>query len=297
MKKFDQTLAAIQEVKEDAAGIALLRKALANRSSYLVSKAAQKAEQLGWRELIPDLARAFEHFFEAADQQCWAKIALARALAALEYDEPRLYLRGLRHVQMEPVWGGYQDSGGPLRGQCALALVQCRSLTDLEVLSHLTEVLADSDKTVRLEAARAVASVGRPEGGLLLRLRALSGDSEPEVLGAVFSGILDLDLREGMSFVARFLENGPDVTAEAAMALGLKHEPEALQILRQRFEREALPETRAALLRGIALTRLPEAFTFLLELIRGGGANSHAAREALKCVPIPEEIRNSLPEE
>ena len=52
-----------------------------------------------------------------------------------------------------------------------------------------------------------------------------------------------------------------------------------------------LPEVRAALLRGIALTRLPEALEWLAELVRNGGGDRRAAAEALKCVPIPEEIQ------
>ena len=56
---------------------------------------------------------------------------------------------------MEPVWGGREDCAGTLRGQCALALVQCRTMSDLDVLACLTEVLVDPDKTVRAEAARA----------------------------------------------------------------------------------------------------------------------------------------------
>src|SRR2546426_5542992 len=34
--------------------------------------------------------------------------------------------RGLRHIQMEAVWGGKEDTAGALRGHCALALVSCR---------------------------------------------------------------------------------------------------------------------------------------------------------------------------
>ena len=296
MKKFDQAIATLQAVEKDANGTALVRKTLGNKSNYLVAKAAQKAEQFGWKELVPDLAKAFERFFESPDQQCWAKIALAKALSALEYDEPALYLRGLRHVQMEPVWGGQQDAAGPLRGQCALALIQCRQLSDLDVLSALTEALADSDKTVRMEAARAIASLGRPEGGLLLRLRALVGDADPEVLGAAFTGILELNRRDGISFVERFLDGDPDVTAEAAISMGATHDEEALRILRERFNREILPETRATLLRGIALTRLPGALTWLVGLVKEGGSDGRGAREALECVPLPEEIRNSFPE-
>jgi hypothetical protein len=68
-------------------------------------------------------------------------------------------------------------------------------------------------------------------------------------------------------------------------------------MLQDRLERERLPETRSALLRGIALTRLPEALEWLVTQVKLGGAKGRAAREALTCIPVPEEIRNSLPEE
>ena len=35
-------------------------------------------------------------------------------------------MRGLRHIQMEPVWGGQADSAATLRGTCALALIDCQ---------------------------------------------------------------------------------------------------------------------------------------------------------------------------
>ena len=60
--------------------------------------------------------------------QCWAKNALAQTLAAFDYQDKELFLAGMRHVQLEPVWGGSSDTAGPLRGLCALALVNYRSL-------------------------------------------------------------------------------------------------------------------------------------------------------------------------
>ena len=72
---------------------------------------------------------------------------------SLAHEEARVYARGLRHVQMEAVWGGKEDTAGALRGHCALALVSCRDMPDMEMLSHLLESLTDIDKTVRVAAA------------------------------------------------------------------------------------------------------------------------------------------------
>ena len=40
------------------------------------------------------------------DPQCWAKNAIVKALKDLNHDDPAVFLRGIEHVQMEPVWGG-----------------------------------------------------------------------------------------------------------------------------------------------------------------------------------------------
>src|SRR5581483_1157876 len=180
----------LRRARPSAEGVEQLSKALRNPNNYLVAKAAKAAAQLGLQTLIPELVSALDRFFvdpAKSDPQCWAKHALVQPLAELGHTDPTAFLRGMRHVQMEPVWGGQQDTAGRLRASCALALVQCGGLSDFELLAHLTDALVDSDKTVRSEAARAIGRVGRPEAALLLRLRALTGDPEPEVLGASFS--------------------------------------------------------------------------------------------------------------
>ena len=91
--------------------------------------------------------KAFDRFFDnpvKTDPQCWAKNALSRTLFALEYQEAEVFLRGMRHIQMEPVWGGQSDTAGTLRSTCALALVQCRGLNDRDLLTHLLELLGDN---------------------------------------------------------------------------------------------------------------------------------------------------------
>ena len=46
-----------------------------------------------------------------------------------------MFLRGMKHIQPEPSYGGPSDSAATLRATCALALVQCRSLPEADLLS------------------------------------------------------------------------------------------------------------------------------------------------------------------
>ena len=162
----------------------------------------------------------------------------------------RTFLRGIRHIQLEPVWGGRSDTAGTLRGTCALALVQCRSLSERELLNHLIELFADEDKSVRVEAARAVEQVGSPSAAALLRLRAVLGaaqksnekNDEPEVLGACFGGILRIEGKGSITWISRFLTAGDDIAAEAAFALAADRSPEAFNALHKRFMEGPSPD-------------------------------------------------------
>ena len=162
---FEDQITALDALRQqpEEARVEPLHKALGHRNNFIVAKAADLVREFRLAKLTPDLLQAFDRFFETpekTDPQCWAKNALSRALAALEYQEAEVFLRGMRHIQMEPVWGGRSDTAGTLRATCALALVQCRSLTDADLLAHLIELLGDKDKAVRAEAARAIEQVG-----------------------------------------------------------------------------------------------------------------------------------------
>jgi HEAT repeat protein len=158
-------------------------------------------------------------------------------------------------------------------------------LSDSVLLSYLIEVLTDPDKTVRVEAARAVGRIDRPESALLLRLRTLVGDPEPEVLGACFSALLAIEGERGITFVTRFLDD-PDesIMGEAALALGMTYEAGAFEILKDHWERRHAD----VLLSAIALTNLPEALDFLIGLV---AADSLSALEALASARITPEVR------
>ena len=177
-RAFEEQIAALDALRHapEDARLAPLQKALCNRNNFVVGKAADLVREFRLEQLIPNLLAAFDRFFdnpEKTDPQCWAKNALSRALAALEHQEPDIFLRGMRHIQMEPVWGGRSDTAGTLRATCALALVQCRSVAEDDLLAHLVDLQADKDKAVRAEIARAIEQVGSPSAALLLRQRAV----------------------------------------------------------------------------------------------------------------------------
>jgi HEAT repeat protein len=274
-----------------------LQKVLKSPNNYLVAKTVEVVRRLALKELTPDLIAAFDRFFvdaEKRDPQCWAKNALSRALAEFDCQDSAVFLRGLRHIQMEPVWGGRSDTAGTLRSTCAHALLGCRELREPELLGLLIELFRDKDNTVRTEAARAIAQVGSEAASLLLRLRATVGNDEPEVLANCFAGVLSIEGTAAIAWVCRFLQQEDEIAGEAALALGQTRSSEALDALRKAFVKHRDPWFGGVLLSAIALTRREEAFGFLLELVR---EESRFAADAIStiwnAVP-PAEVRERL---
>ena len=285
-KAFQEKLAALDALRECGRDtqIESLRQGLANKNNFVVAKAADLAREFSLRELTSDLMKAFDRFFanpEKSDPQCWAKNAISRALAAFELQEPDVFLRGMRHHQLEPVWGGRSDTAGTLRATCALALVQCRSLTDPQLLAFLIDLCTDKDKTVRVEAMHAIEQVGSPSASLPLRLRASLGNDEPEVLGACYGGVLRLEGISAIPWVSGFLATQDDAAAEAALAIAGTHAPEGFDALRAALGTASDAWFRAVLLSAIALTRQDAALQFLLDLVRTESPDAERAVEAL----------------
>jgi len=298
-RSFEDQLAALDALRQQPPAVAIepLRKALAHRNNYVVAKAADMVREFALADLIPEVLIAFDRFFSdpvKTDPQCWAKNGLSRALATFEHQDAAVFLRGMRHIQLEPVWGGRSDTAGTLRSTCALALVQCRSLTDTDLLQYLLELFGDKDQSVRVEAVRAVEQAGSPAAALLLRLRAVLGSDEPEVLGACYGGILRIEGKSAIPWIARFLAARDDLSAEAALAIAADRSPEAFRALQQRLAEDPPPDQwfRSVLLSAIGLTRQQEGIDFLLDLVRQDTLHSEAAIDAiLRSGPSAELIR------
>jgi HEAT repeat protein len=298
-KSFDAELAAIEilSTASPAETVEPLRKALAHKNNFLVAKAAKLAAAHDHSTLIPNLLEAFSRFRSdgtRTDPQCWAKNALAKALCDLEYEEPEIFLAGIRTHQLEATWGGTTDTAGTLRSQSALGLVQCRGLSNGTVLEHILPLFTDKELPVRVNAARAVeacgsAQIGTESASLLLRLRAELGSGEPELLGACYSGVLHLEGPRALDWVAKFLHPlAPDDTsAEAAFAIADTRTEAAFALLHATWKLTRDTDFRGTLLTAIALTRQPAAYEFLLEEMASG---SRPAREALESAAPPPEI-------
>ncbi|MGA9668977.1 MAG: HEAT repeat domain-containing protein [Terracidiphilus sp.] len=302
---FDEELAELEALSEafatqdgpSDAQVEYLRKALGHRNNFIVSKAAKLVTGAEISALLPEVLAAYERFFVDAaktDPKCWAKEALAKALVKLEYRSKDAYLRGMRHHQMEASWGPPEDTAGALRGTCTHALVNCPGISDADLLTVLLEPLTDADKTVRIEAARAIGNVGGMSAALILRLRALLGNDEPEVLGEVYAALLSLEGAAAIPVVARYLEDGDEVAAEAAYALAGLRTSEALATLLARLRAGADTWFSSVLLSAIALTRLPEAMDFLISLIERDSTEAAAAIEAIGRVAPSVETRSRV---
>jgi hypothetical protein len=292
--KIEEQLAALEALRdaEAPARIHPLSEALGNKNNFVAAKAADLTRTFQLTQLTSELLTAFDRFFEHADRsdpQCWAKNAISRALAAFEHPDAEVFLRGMRHIQMEPVWGGQSDTAGTLRATCALALVQCRSLREPELLTHLIDLLRDKDKSVRTEVVRAIEMVNSPSAALLLRARAVLGSDEPEVLGACYGGILRIEGVRAIAWVSRFLPPGDDAAGEAALAIAATHSMDGFEALRTALGKSIDPWFRSVLLSAIALTRLDIGLDLLLDLISTDSHDAEATLEAiLRSMPSKE---------
>jgi len=300
-RKIEREIEHLSALREAPVAEALpaLRQALADRVNLMVAKAAKIVAERGFADAVPDLLRAFDRLFEKPmerDPQCWGKIAIANALRDLSHCQSAPYLRGARHVQMEPVWGGQADTAQPLRGACLLALIACTDLDRVEILRCLVDAVAEKDAVVRVEAARALAEMEGEDAALLLRLKARVGDEEPEVIGQVFDGLLRLENSAAVPFLAAFLQAGNPATGqEAALALGSSRLPAAVAPLRQALQQTHDSAFRAVLLRALSLSREPDAIELLLGLVKTARlADAVDALEALAIHRATPEIRQAV---
>ncbi|MBI3824093.1 MAG: hypothetical protein HY289_15605 [Planctomycetes bacterium] len=274
-------LAALHDVPMTPALSAELRGFLRDGSNLVIAEAAALAAQGNAKELLPDLAAAFERLMvdaEKSDPHCRGKIAVVEALNELEYSESDLLLRGLTHVQ-NPRWDDpTQDAAGPLRAHCALGLARL-NIPGLIVL--LTDRLLDPDNAARVGVVRAFSGVGSSAAVPILRYKAMIGDRAEEVMSECFASLLSLAPVESVSFVARFLKSGDqDVQGAAVFALAETRRPDACQIL-QDFWPLAPTDLHESVLLAMAMMRLSAAFDFLVQLI---ARKDRAARSAVSAL-------------
>jgi HEAT repeat protein len=273
-----------------------MRPFLRNKSHLVVARAAARAAT-SQPPCAQDLIDAFRRLIEdpgKRDPGCTAKVAIAKSLSQADEPAAEVYFAGVRHVQMEPVWGGQEDTARDLRGICAIGLVR---MSHPEALLEAVRLLSDPTSEARIGAIRALSESGRPEAELVLRFKAMQGDRNNDVTGECFAGLLRLGPRErSLPYVADFLNRRDTEVAEAAaIALGESRLHEAWPLLREAYAQPGLQPAQGAILWGIAMLRLDEGVDFLLERVsQDREAAGAAAIEALAPYRGDPSIRDRL---
>ena len=294
-------LTQLQSTAPSADVVAVLQKALRDRSNLIVAEAAKVIAGHDLSNLLTDLLEAYERLFDdpvKRDAKCWGKTSIVKALTKFDYTDSSPFVRGSRHVQMEPVWGGQEDSAIHLRAACILALVQCGDMSRTEIFRHLVDAIADAADPVRLEAVRAIAQMNGDEASLLLRLKAKCGDERSVVIGQVFDSLLSLEDEKSIPFVAQYLDrNAVEIRDEAALALGASRLPKAVEILIETWKKNTDQEFRSVLLRALSSSRHESAIDFLLRIVRTGlTRDTSTALDALKLHSDSAEIQSRVAE-
>lgn len=286
-RKLEETLGSLQSARQglpSEGAIAIVRQVLQSKLSIAVAQAAKIVGDAELYDLKPELVQAFDRFMvkpEQTDPGCKAKERLAETLYRFEFSDERLFLQGIRHVQMEPTWGTTVDTAASLRGICALGLVR---MNYPQVMIELADLLADAEPTARVNAAKAIAYTANREAVPLLRFKVHIGDSHPDVLAECFAGLLNLDPDASLELVADCLNAGPEPLRETAvLALGESKLEAALPLIRTAWQRSRSREFQRVALMAIAMLRQDAAIDFLLDLVaKGSRTDSEDAFLALK---------------
>lgn len=274
-----------------------IRTLLAAKVSLIVARTAEIVAHIHDHDLVPDLVAAFHRFMTDAvktDKGCAAKTAIVKALLAADCDDEKLFLTGIRHVQLEPIWGGRADTAAPLRALCGLGLVQVGSP---DAMNELAVLLADNEGDARIGAASALGHLG-PAASPLLRFKVLTGDAEPAVIAECFNGLMSLSASASFEFVARFVDQRyPELYEHAALALSESRLPGVFELLKERSTATFDRDFKQSLLLPVALTRSEEGLDYLISVLESGDVKmATAAIAALSIYGKDPTIRSRVEE-
>ena len=145
-----------------------------------------------------------------------------------------------------------------------------------------------------MNATRAIADTGHESAVPLLRLKLLTGHTDPEVMGLCMSGLLELAPASSIPLVAKFLKHPNEaLILEAAATLGSCGRPTAVEALIDAFGRFGDDEIKRAILLSIGLSRDPTAIDFLIAQLEKGDAGV-VALEALQPSCVYPEIQGRV---
>jgi len=270
-KSLQESLKEISELRRnpfDESNIEKLHQALDDKRNHVVAAVAEIAGEARMVELEQALVEAFDRFMldpVKLDPGCGAKAAIAEALYRMDAYQEELFLQGIRYIQLEPVYGGREDTAAKLRVASAMGLVGMGYYGAMVELAHL---LADIELDARMGAIRAIANSRQDAGIPLLRYKALMGDEDPRVLLECFKALLAISPEPSLAFVGGFLEDENVAVCEAAaVALGESQLEGAFELLKTSLENVLDSGLRRIEMLAMAMLRDEEAIEFLLTVL------------------------------
>lgn len=276
-RKTEEALIALSRLRENpdlAAVHGEVSHYLAHKSNAVVAKAAKLVAGFALHDLHPQLVAAFYRFMKDAatsDRGCSAKTEIVRALETLGVPEAKVFLAGLRHIQMEGSFGPPIDTAAGLRAACAMGLIH---MNHPGAVLEIVPLLIDREIDARIGAVRALSYSGTPEAEALLRFKALQPDPSADVMTECFAALLAIAPARSLGFVAAHLDEADPARLEAAaIALGQSRQTAAVEALEHKWRPAADASTRSALLLGLALARDENAIEFLFSLVETATEN------------------------
>lgn len=288
----------LQDAPDDAALRATLRTALRKRASPIAARAAALIQRRRLDGFIDDLLFAFDRFLKdpvKRDPSCAAKRAILEALDQLDHDDPALFARAARVVQLEPAWGPPVDTAVPVRSRAALALGR---IYFPDAALYLSALICDPAPAVQRAAIEAIRHRGDRSGAGLLWMRIQWQPEEPELLvqSEAMVAFVQLAPDYAVPLLATALEaREPEDRELVAYALAESRAPQALQALMAWWERTVLSNERQVIIDVIAAHRTEPAHRFLRELVADG--STHDARSAIRALArqaFTEDAREQL---
>lgn len=279
-----------------ASGRRQLELALGSERQRVVARAATMVRERHLDGFEPQLAQAFDRFLidgAKTDTGCLAKVALIEALDVLESSDAEFFLKATRVVQPEPAWKTAADTAGGVRARALYALARL-GFPDLILLAG--EAFSDSQHTVRLAAAEALAHFGVRHGAGVLLLALAKPEEDPLVTLASMSALLSLAPEVGLPRLTTLLRGEDAETRElAALALGQSNRTDALDVLVTALNAASTSRTREPLFKALGIHRSDRAINVLLDALGSETqADAQAALEALATRRFEPGVRSKV---
>ena len=273
MALLENKLAKIQELTRAEE----LRLYFADSNNIVVSNAIARVIKLKNVELGGEISNVLERLLNAkdpikADKGCRAKIICVKGLKAFDelhrnYD---LLKRALNHRQLEPVYGGHEDTGADLRSEVATAIA---ALPFPEVTADVAPLLFDQCVLPQTAAIKAFVHVASEAAITALRVKAAADSATDEVTEELFAAILKID-HEPIDFLKRFLYNDcTEISRKNALfALGKFKGTEAFNALNDFYYYNSDLFLRKQILLAISITGTDEGYELLKRCLAEGGS-------------------------